>query len=389
MTEAAAGMRRGRGFAPTVIAGACATLLGVGLQRFAYAPLVPAMVQARWLTASAAGLLGAANFLGYVLGGLAAAALARRLGMVRTLRGAMLLAAGCFALCAPTWGEAGGGLPWLAPWRVLAGIAGGALMVLAGPAIQAAVAPARRGLAAGVVFSGVGLGIVGGAAIVPAVLPAGISAVWLALATAGFALAAVSWPLWPHVPPPAPVPILRKLPPGAARLVASYALAAMAATPHMVWWPDFIARGLHRGTSAGAGSWLIYGLGALAGPSLCGRLADRVGAGRALRLVLGMQVAAIGAPLRSGNLVLLDIAGFGAGAAAVGITALTLTRARELAGDGAPSVWRLATISWGAAQVATGFLLVWLFAASGTHLALFALGTGAAAAALLLMRGAG
>jgi hypothetical protein len=29
-------------------------------------------------------------------------------------------------------------------------------------------------------------------------------------------------------------------------------------------------------------------------------------------------------------------------------------------------------------------LLVWLFAASGTHVALFALGTGAAAAALLL-----
>ena len=40
-----------------ITAGVCATLLGVGLQRFAYAPLLPAMVQQHWLSAGDAGLL--------------------------------------------------------------------------------------------------------------------------------------------------------------------------------------------------------------------------------------------------------------------------------------------------------------------------------------------
>jgi predicted MFS family arabinose efflux permease len=369
-----------RPFALVVMSGGCATLLGVGLQRFAYAPLVPAMVQQGWLSAGDAGLLGAANFAGYVAGGLLAAGLARRLGMLATLRGAMLIAACCFALCAPRWG-----LAWLAPWRILAGMAGGALMVLAGPAIQSAVAPARRGLAAGIVFTGVGLGIVGGAAIVPAVLPGGIGAVWLALAAASAGLAALSWRFWPHAPAPAPVSLRGSWPKGAASLVASYAFSAMAATPDMVWWPDFVARALGHGTNAGATSWLIYGLGALAGPSVCGRLADRIGARPALRLALAVQAAAIGMPLLSADLAVLNAAGLAAGAVAIGITALTLTRAREIAGPAAPAVWRLATISWGAAQVATGFLLVWLFAATGSHLALFALGAGAAIVALAVV----
>jgi MFS family permease len=368
-------------FAMVVVAGACATFLGVGLQRFAYAPLVPAMVQQGWLDSHAAGLLGAANFAGYVIGGLFAARLARHFGSVPTLRAAMAVAACCFALCA--WQ---GGMAWLAPWRTLAGAAGGALMVLAGPAVQAAVPRDRRGLAAGVVFTGVGMGIVTGALIVPLVLPSGIGAVWLALAAAGFGLAALSWRYWPAGAAPAHAAPGVRLPSGTFRLVAAYALAAAAATPHMVWWPDFIARGLGHGTSVGAASWLAYGLGALIGPSLCGRLADRIGARPGLRIALTVQVAAIGMPLVTSNLAILTVAAMVAGAIAIGTTALALTRAREIGGEAAPAIWRISTISWGSAQVATGFFLVWLFAAAGgSHLALFGFGTAAAVAALIVV----
>jgi predicted MFS family arabinose efflux permease len=379
--SATAETERSARFAMVAAAGACATFLGVGLQRFAYAPLVPAMVQQGWLDSHAAGLLGAANFAGYVIGGLFAARLARHLGLVATLRAAMAVAACCFALCA---GQ--GGMAWLAPWRTLAGAAGGALMVLAGPAIQAAVPQERRGLAAGVVFSGVGLGIITGALIVPAVLPEGIGAVWLALAAAGCGLAALSWRYWPQGTAPAHAAPGVPLPRGTFRLVAAYGLAAAAATPDMVWWPDFIARGLGHGTSAGATSWLVYGVGALIGPSVCGRLADRIGARPALRIAFAVQVAAIGTPLVSADLALLTASAMAAGAIAIGTTALALTRAREIGGDVAPAIWRISTIAWGSAQVATGFLLVWLFAAAGgSHLALFGFGTAAAAAALLVI----
>ncbi len=351
-----------------ILAGLSATLLGVGLQRFAYAPLLPAMVQAGWLDAGAAGTLGAANFGGYLVGAAAAPSVGRRLGMRRALRGAMLVATACFALCAVR-----GGLGWFLPWRTLAGIAGGVLMVLAGPAVQASVPSSVRGLVAGAMFAGPGTGIVVGAAILPLLLPAGLPLTWLALGAAGLLLTTLSWARWPDVAPP-PRTRMARLRGDTGRLVLLYALSAAAATPHMAWWPDFIARGLRRGTAAGATSWLLYGAAAACGPIVCGRLADRVGTARAMLAALILQATGLAMPLVWRSMPLLDMSAVLSGATALGLTGLALTRARELAGDGAPGVWRISTVAWAAAQTATGFLLVWLYNAAGSHLPLFAVG---------------
>ncbi len=56
------------------IPGMSALLLGTGLSRFGFTPLVPALVQAGWFSAAQAGYLGATNLAGYVVG----AAIARR-----------------------------------------------------------------------------------------------------------------------------------------------------------------------------------------------------------------------------------------------------------------------------------------------------------------------
>jgi len=45
-----------------------AILAGVGLARFAYVPLFPAMVASGWVDGGGAGLLGAGNFAGYLAG---------------------------------------------------------------------------------------------------------------------------------------------------------------------------------------------------------------------------------------------------------------------------------------------------------------------------------
>jgi len=50
------------------LAGLCATLVGIGLARFAYAPLLPALIQGGWFTPAEAAYLGAANLLGYLAG---------------------------------------------------------------------------------------------------------------------------------------------------------------------------------------------------------------------------------------------------------------------------------------------------------------------------------
>src|ERR1700752_3395420 len=143
-------------------AGAAATLSGIGLARFAYVPLFPAMVAAGWVTGPEGGLLGAMNLAGYLIGVLGGRGLAARLGTARALDAGMALVGLAFAACA-----CNGGVAWLAVWRLLAGLAGGALMALAGPAVQGAVAPARRGTGGGSVVTGVG----GGGIAAPLLIP--------------------------------------------------------------------------------------------------------------------------------------------------------------------------------------------------------------------------
>ena len=52
------------------LAGLCAVLVGIGLARFAYTPLIPALIAAQWFTAAEAAYLGAANLAGYLAGAL-------------------------------------------------------------------------------------------------------------------------------------------------------------------------------------------------------------------------------------------------------------------------------------------------------------------------------
>ncbi|MEI6162374.1 MAG: YbfB/YjiJ family MFS transporter, partial [Roseococcus sp.] len=53
-------------FLPLALSGAAATCVGIGLARFAFVPLFPALFTAGWVTGAQAGLLGAAALAGYV-----------------------------------------------------------------------------------------------------------------------------------------------------------------------------------------------------------------------------------------------------------------------------------------------------------------------------------
>ena len=60
-------------------AGLCAALVGIGLGRFAYTPLIPALIEAEWFSAFDVVYLGAANLAGYLAGALAARPASARL----------------------------------------------------------------------------------------------------------------------------------------------------------------------------------------------------------------------------------------------------------------------------------------------------------------------
>ncbi len=54
------------------IAGGATLLIGMGLGRFSYSPLIPALIEAGQLSAWQAGAIGASNFVGYLVGALVA-----------------------------------------------------------------------------------------------------------------------------------------------------------------------------------------------------------------------------------------------------------------------------------------------------------------------------
>ena len=361
MTVSSAAAAHSR-FLPTALAGASATFSGIGLGRFAYVPLFPAMVTAGWVTGAEAGMLGALNLAGYLGGVVGGRTVARRIGTAPTLTAGMLLAALSFLAC----GWNGGGT-WLAVWRGLAGVAGGLLMVIAGPAVQGAIAAERRGLAGGIVIMGVAMGAVTAAVGVPVFLGYGIATTWIAMAVLVGCLLALTATAWPNTPVAAPTTVSVD---GAWTLAALYGLSGAGLVPHMVYFVDLVVRG--RGLDLGQGSlaWLLFGAGGLVGPLLGGRVCDRLGARRTLQIWLAVQVAAVGLALVHAGWALFAAAFLG-GFAAFGCTAVALSRTRELAGPGAGAVWAQTTGTFALAQAVTGLVMAAVFAKSGSHDLLF------------------
>jgi predicted MFS family arabinose efflux permease len=370
------------------LAGASASLVGIGLARFAYTPLLPAIVNAHWFPATTAAYLGAANLGGYLAGALAGGWLARRVDATFVLRAMMLLATVAFVACAVPVS-----FLWFFVWRFASGLAGGALMVLAAPTVLAHVIPSRRGFTSGAIFSGIGLGIVASGTIVPILLRQGLMQTWLGLAAISLALTAVAWNGWPGRSESAAQHAThrrahdRSYPAASMRaLYTEYALNAVGLVPHMIFLVDFVARGLGKGLDAGAQFWVLFGLGAIVGPLLSGHLADRIGFGRALRVAYVLQIAAVALPAVVRGPAALIVSSVIVGAFVPGIVALVLGRVNELLAHhpaAQKGAWSAATTSFAVLQAVAAYGLSFLFAHDGGNYAvLFVIGAASLALAL-------
>ena len=358
-----------------VTAAMAALLVGIGLARFAYTPLLPAVIAQGWFAPGAAAYLGAANLLGYLLGALSARAAARRLGSRWVIRGAMLAAAVSLAACSVPMP-----FPWFFAWRLLSGAVGGLVMILA-PSVALGQVPAgRRGLAGGLIVTGVGIGIAASGTLVPLLIRWGLTEAWLGLSLAGLLLTAFAWGAWPTTAAPATTSG------GTGRFGAvclSYGLCAVGMAPHMVFLVDYVARGLGWGLSAGSLAWVVFGMGALCGPVTAGRLVDRLGPERAFRLVMAAETVAVALLLLPGSGITLAASALLGGLVVSGVTAAMLGRIGLRSGaDPAARQrgWTQATVAWAVGQAAGTYGMAWLYGRTG-YPALFA-------AALLALAGA-
>ncbi|MGN1289889.1 MAG: YbfB/YjiJ family MFS transporter [Bradyrhizobium sp.] len=370
-------------------AGLCASLVGLGLARFAYTPLIPALIAAKWFTPAEAVYLGAANLAGYLAGALIARDLGARIGSVRALRGMMLLAViTCFACAVPI------SFIWFFGFRFLAGISGGVIMVLAATAILPHTAPSKRGLIGGVIFAGVGLGVAASGTLVPLLLQQGVKQAWYGLGVLSAVLTAISWKAWPAETPAAHGAAEPRVASHGVRsplviaLCVEYGLNALALVPHMVFLVDFVARGLGQGIAAGSYYWVLYGIGAVVGPLLTGHLADRAGFAASLRAAFLIEAVAVALPAVTISPAALIVSSLIVGGFTPGIVALVIGRIHELIPHSAASqrsAWAQATTTFALFQAAGAYGLSWLFAQGGGDYALlFVIGAAGVAAALAI-----
>jgi predicted MFS family arabinose efflux permease len=367
-----------RTIAAWAFAGFCALLLGHGFGRFAYTPILPALVTEGWLDAPGAAFLGAANLAGYLAGALAAPWLAGRGPPAPRLRAAMALTVLSLAACTQDLG-----FWWLFAWRALAGVTGGVLIVVGAPLVLGATPPRLRGLVSGAVFSGIGLGVVLAGTVVAALAQAGAAAAWGALAAGGAVLTLAAWRLWPAPAPrpPAPAGGAREdgRPPRARLLLIAlgYASDGVGFVPHTLFLSDYVARGLERGVAEGAQAWVVFGIGAAIGPAAAGLVAGRTGFRAAFAGAIAVKAVAVALPILSAHPLSIAASALVVGALTPGMAALGSGVSAEVAGPRAyAGAWRWMTVAFAAAQAAGAYGMSALFGATGSHAVLFALGSG-------------
>lgn len=360
---------------PALLTGIMATLAGIGIARFAYTPLLPAIVESGWFSASQGAYLGAANLLGYFIGALSAHWLSERYSPRKVMAACFIAIVLSFWLCA--WES---GFVWFFFWRLVSGIAGAVLMVLGPSLALTATPPERRAHVGAMVFTGIGLGALLSAFVVPLLLELSLAATWGALGllclVAGLICTREAVQLSaPHAagtggsessPHTATVNIAVIL------LMAAYAMDAVGFVPHTVFWVDYLARENALGSQAASVQWGIFGVGALCGPFIVRVLAQRVGWHWGLVVAFVAKAAAVALPVYSLSLISQSLSSFLVGAMIPGIVALTSGRLAEMVGPVAHKKrWGQATAAFAAAQAAAGYAMSALYTAWGTYTPLF------------------
>ncbi|MBD8893958.1 YbfB/YjiJ family MFS transporter [Labrenzia suaedae] len=364
----------------------------MGVGRFVYTPILPFMVEGTGLSPAQAGQIATANFIGYLLGALAAS-----MGGLRGSRRAWLLGAlaisglTSMAMSFPDYA------PAAAPWdlwlfsllRFVSGLASAFALVFASALVLDRLAHLGRPGLSALYFSGVGAGIAFSAVLVAVLNRSGASwaDLWNAsgLATLIAALAAAL--LIPGEPGKTTAPAASSapssgpagMPPALIRLILAYGLFGFG----YVITATFIAVIIREAPElAGleAASWLVVGLTAAPSIFIWNKIALRLGGRRSIALACLLEAGGVALSVLSSSSLGILLAAALLGATFMGITAMGLMEARRLTRGDQRRILAVMTASFGLGQSLGPWLAGYLHQVSGG----FTSASLAAAAALLL-----
>lgn len=361
------------------IAGSATLLVGMGLGRFSYTPLIPALIESGALTAGQAGTIGALNLTGYLIGALAAPLLRGRWGEAPALRACLAVSLICLLASIPPWG-----FVWLALWRTLVGAAVAVMMIYSLAIVTRAAPPGKLGAATGIVFTGVGVAILLSGTLVPLLLDrGGLVGAWTGLAALGAIGTGIAFWGWRAADAvkgerggqTATLSADRpRLSLAVLRLIGAQSMFSLGLVPHTIYWVDYLVRGLGGSIGFGGMHWVLFGVGAVSGTYFWGRLADRFGFRAGLVLVFATLAAGVAAPVihPAGWVLVLSSLVVGA---QPGFSAIISGRTHQIVGPSQMArVWRWMALISGIGQAIGGYAYVALFEMAQSYLPVFLAG---------------
>lgn len=331
------------------IGGMAGMAAGMGIARFVYTPILPSMMDSLGLSASDAGLIASANYLGYLAGALMAAIGSSR-GGERAIALASLVASA--VLCAAM--AFSGSLVAFLVVRFLAGVASAYTMVFLSSIVLGKAASAGRPGIQALHFAGVGIGIGVSGLITGAVFMAGLGwrESWLAagIVSAALAAAALLIERAPKAAPrPAPEPRFKWTAPF-ARIIVAYGLFGggyIVTATFLV----AIVRQSEGGPLFESAVWLATGIAAAPAVWAWGYVQRRLGLTATFAVGCVVEAIGVGASVSLGGHAGPLIGGILLGGTFVAITAFGLQAGRALAGDAPRRAFAYMTVAFGTGQI--------------------------------------
>jgi MFS family permease len=323
-----------------------------GIDRFIYTPILPVMAQALSLTASQAGLIASANYLGYLLG----AVFAARPGLPGSRRAWLLAALGASALCSAGMALATT-LPAMLALRGVGGFAGAVAIIMAIALVVERLATAGRSHLGSVHFAGVGVGITLSAAIVAALHAAGHGWrsmwSWAGIASLCFLLTVTRLIGPDAAPKKAAVTAAPDSLPISSRFRLLIAANTLAAFGYVITATFLVAlvRGSAQLRPLEASIWMVFGLAAAPSVALWMAVAARIDVFHTFALVCIVEAVGVLASVLWLEAIGTVIAAVCVGGSFMGLTALGMLGARKLTVGDARRPVALMTAGFGCGQM--------------------------------------
>lgn len=349
-------------------AGIFSMLLGLGVARFAYTPLLPIMQEQAGLGIASAGLLAAVNYMGYLGGALVASQIESlalkdrlyRIGMILAVISTLMMGLSENAIL---WGIS----------RFIAGFSSAAAMLLGSGLILNWLIRHGQRSELGIHFSGLGLGIAGCAAVVMT------TNAWLdwrdqwflfTVIAAVLLIPALAW-----LPSPdsskhtqAGLPMVDRPPSTLLMrlLLAAYFCAGIGYVVSATFTVAIIDRipGL---SGSGNLAFLIIGLAAAPACIIWDFIARRIGEINALVLAASLQTLGIALPVVVTEFWAAILSAVIFGGTFIGMVSLVLTMAGKFYPTKPAKMMGKMTLAYGSAQILGPAVTGWIGAVSGAY----------------------